>query len=73
MLEGQPYEELIAYKMYQDRPIPVQEILYHLAVLDAETYTETKHPTSLFGRKEGIVRIFAMRSETASTHFTIQP
>jgi hypothetical protein len=63
-LRGQPYENLIAYKMFEDKPIPVQEILYYLAVFDAESYSETKHPTALFGRKEGIVRNFAKQAET---------
>ncbi len=61
VLSGQSYADSIAYKMNQDKPIDVREILYYLAVFDSgnDGYTEKKHPVALFGRKEGIVRRFA--------------
>jgi hypothetical protein len=55
----QPYADQIAYKMNQDKPIDVREVLYYLAVFDGSTYDEKRHPVALFGRKEGIVRRFA--------------
>jgi hypothetical protein len=58
-VKGQPYENLIAYKMNEDKPVDVREILYYLAVFDCSQYDEKKHPVALFGRKEGIVRRFA--------------
>ncbi len=58
-LSGQPYADLIAYKMNEDKPIDVREILYYLAVFDRSQYDENRHPVALFGRKEGIVRRFA--------------
>jgi hypothetical protein len=58
-LKNQPYAGQIAYKMNEDKPIDVREILYYLAVFDSEEYDERRHPVSLFGRKEGIVRRFA--------------
>ena len=55
----QPYADSIAYKMNEDKPVDVREILYYLAVFDCSQYDEKKHPVALFGRKEGIVRRFA--------------
>jgi len=62
-LKNEDYAEQIAYKMNQDKPIDVREILYYLAVFDRSAYDERKHPVSLFGRKEGIVREFARQAE----------
>lgn len=59
VLSGEPYADQIAYKMNEDKPIDVREILYYLAVFDASEYSPNRHPTALFGRKEGIVRAFA--------------
>lgn len=59
VLRGQPYDNSIAYKMNEQKPIDVREILYYLAVFDCSVYTDESHPTALFGRKEGIVRRFA--------------
>lgn len=61
VLLGQPYADKIAYKMNEDKPIDVREILYYLAVFDCgdDGYDEKRHPVALFGRKEGIVRKFA--------------
>ena len=56
---GQPYVDQIAYKMNEDKPIDVREVLYYLAVFDCSEYDEKRHPVALFGRKEGIVRRFA--------------
>jgi hypothetical protein len=58
-LAGEPYADLIAYKMNEEKPVDVGEILYHLAVLECSEYTAKPHPAALFGRKEGIVRRFA--------------
>jgi hypothetical protein len=58
-LGSESYADKIAYKMNEDKPIDVREILYYLAVFDAESYDDKRHPVSLFGRKEGIVRKFA--------------
>jgi hypothetical protein len=55
----QSYANSIAYKMNEDKPVDVREILYYLAVFDCSQYDEKKHPVALFGRKEGIVRRFA--------------
>jgi hypothetical protein len=59
VLREEPYADDIAYKMNEDKPIDVREILYYLAVFDCSVYDEKRHPVSLFGRKEGIVRRFA--------------
>jgi len=58
-LKDETYSDQIAYKMNEDSPVDVREILYYLAVFDCSEYNEKKHPVSLFGRKEGIVRRFA--------------
>lgn len=58
-IAGQLYADDIAYKMNEDKPVDVREILYYLAVFDCSEYDEKKHPVALFGRKEGIVRRFA--------------
>jgi hypothetical protein len=55
----EPYANLVAYKMNENKPVDVREILYYLAVFDCTVYNEKKHPVALFGRKEGIVRRFA--------------
>lgn len=62
-LRNEPYADKIAYKMNEDLPIDVREVLYYLAVLDAETYDDKLHPVALFGRKEGIVRRFAEQAK----------
>jgi len=59
ILKNESYSSKIAYKMNEDKPVDVREVLYYLAVFDKEAYTENKHPVALFGRKEGIVRKFA--------------
>jgi hypothetical protein len=59
VLAPYPYADDIAYKMNQDKPVDVREILYYLAVFDCTEYNADKHPVALFGRKEGIVRRFA--------------
>lgn len=58
-LKNEPYADKIAYKMNDDKPVDVREVLYYLAVFDADAYDDKKHPVALFGRKEGIVRKFA--------------
>lgn len=58
-IADQPYAGDIAYKMNEDKPVDVREVLYYLAVFDCSQYDEKKHPVALFGRKEGIVRRFA--------------
>lgn len=58
-LEGQPYADKIAYRMNEDLPVDVREVLYYLAVFDCSVYSDKTHPVALFGRKEGIVRRFA--------------
>jgi len=58
-LAGKSYAEKIAYKMNQDRPVDVRDILSYLAVFNCDEYNENKHPTHLFGRKEGLIRKFA--------------
>lgn len=61
VLAGESYADSIAYKMNEDKPVDVREILYYLAVFDCgkDGYDEKRHPVALFGRKEGIVRRFA--------------
>lgn len=59
VLSSQTYAESIAYKMNAEKPVDVREILYYLAVFDCDAYDDKRHPVSLFGRKEGIVRKFA--------------
>lgn len=73
VVADQPYAEKIAYKMNQPLPIDVREVLYYLAVFDAETYNSNRHPVGLFGRKEGIVREFARQAggKSASDSFAI--
>lgn len=58
-LEGESYGSKIAYKMNEDKPVDVREVLYYLAVFDGSVYSDKAHPVALFGRKEGIVRRFA--------------
>lgn len=58
-LSNEPYSDQIAYKMNEDKPVDVREILYYLAVFDCDIYDDKRHPVALFGRKEGIVRRFA--------------
>ena len=58
-IADQPYANQIAYKMNEDKPIDVREVLYYLAVFDCSAYDEKRHPVALYGRKEGIVRRFA--------------
>lgn len=59
VIANEAYAELVAYKMGEDKPIDVREILYYLAVFDCTAYDEKRHPVALFGRKEGIVKRFA--------------
>lgn len=59
VIRDEPYADSVAYKMNEDKPIDVREVLYYLAVFDCSQYDEKKHPVALFGRKEGIVRRFA--------------
>jgi hypothetical protein len=59
VIERQPYAGKIAYRMNDPQPIDVREVLYYLAVFDCDEFDANKHPTQLFGRKEGIVRRFA--------------
>ena len=49
-IDGEPYADLVAYKMNEDKPIDVREILYYLAVFDCDAYSDKKHPVALFGR-----------------------
>ncbi len=63
VLAKEAYAEKIAYKMNEEKPIDVREVLYYLAVFDRDVYDDNKHPTKLFGRKEGIVRDFAAQAE----------
>lgn len=58
-LKDEPYADRIAYKMNEDLPVDVREVLYYLAVFDCSVYNDKTHPVALFGRKEGIVRRFA--------------
>jgi hypothetical protein len=66
VLESEPYAEKIAYKMNDDKPIDVREILYYLAVFDKSEYDDNRHPVALFGRKEGIVRRFAEQAASSA-------
>jgi len=59
VIRNESYADSVAYKMNEDKPVDVREILYYLAVFDCSQYDEKKHPVALFGRKEGIVRRFA--------------
>jgi len=65
VLVNEPYADSIAYKMNEDKPVDVREILYYLAVFDRSMYDENRHPVSLFGRKEGIVRRFAEQATSS--------
>lgn len=67
VLSKESYRDKIAYKMNESKPVDVREILYYLAVFDCSEYTEQKHPVSLFGRKEGIVRRFAEQAASPET------
>ena len=58
-IADQPYANDIAYKMNEDKPIDVREVLYYMAVFDCTAYDDKRHPVALYGRKEGIVRRFA--------------
>jgi hypothetical protein len=62
-IKNEPYADRIAYKMNEDKPVDVREVLYYLAVFDASLYDDKKHPVALFGRKEGIVRRFAEQAK----------
>ncbi len=67
VIADQPYADKIAYKMNEAKPIDVREVLYYLAVFDAEAYNGNRHPVALFGRKEGIVREFARQADGTSS------
>jgi hypothetical protein len=74
VLARESYADLIAYKMNEDKPVDVREVLYYLAVFDCSEYNHSRHPVSLFGRKEGIVRTFAdqaAKKENAGDSFRI--
>lgn len=74
VLVNEPYADQIAYKMNEDKPIDVREVLYYLAVFDCTEYDQNRHPVSLFGRKEGIVRTFADQAaekENAGDSFSV--
>lgn len=43
--------------MNEDKPIDVRGVLYYLTFFDSEAYDENRHPTMLFGRNEGIVKM----------------
>lgn len=58
-IANEPYAQKIAYKMNEDMPVDVREVLYYLAMFDRSEYDDKHHPVALFGRKEGIVRRFA--------------
>ena len=64
LLAPESYGDMIAYKMNEDKPVDVREILYYLAVFDCDEYSEKHHPVALFGRKEGIVRRFAEQAKS---------
>jgi hypothetical protein len=66
VIRNEPYRDLVAYKMNEDKPVDVREVLYYLAVFDCSQYDEKKHPVALFGRKEGIVRRFAEQAGGAT-------
>jgi hypothetical protein len=66
-IADEPYADQIAYKMNQEKPVDVREVLYYLAVFDCSVYDEKKHPVALFGRKEGIVRRFAEQAGDSSS------
>jgi len=59
VLSKETYANKIAFKMFEDKPVDVRELLYYLAVFDCSEYSDKSHPVALFGRKEGIVRRFA--------------
>jgi len=74
VLASESYGDKIAYKMNEDKPIDVREVLYYLAVFDRDAYDDNRHPTKLFGRKEGIVRRFAdqaVKKDGAGDSFAI--
>ena len=72
VLEKEPYFGDISFRMNEDKPIDVREILYYLAMFDCDQYTEKVHPVSLFGRKERVVREFAsqMAGKSQFSSFT---
>ena len=47
VLAGQPYADQVAFKMNEDKPVDVREILYYLAVFDCSQYSANKHPVTL--------------------------
>jgi hypothetical protein len=66
-ISREPYADKVGYKMNEDKPIDVREVLYYLAVFDCSQYDEKRHPVALFGRKEGIVRRFAEQAADPKT------
>ncbi len=44
VLAKEPYADKIAYKMNENKPIDVREILYYLAVFDCDASDQNKHP-----------------------------
>lgn len=74
ILSNETYANDIAYKMNEQKPVDVREVLYYLAVFDCSEYDEKRHPVALFGRKEGIVRRFAdqaAKKEDAGDSFKV--
>ncbi|NUM53102.1 MAG: AIPR family protein [Candidatus Hydrogenedentes bacterium] len=66
VLANESYANAIAYKMNEEKPVDVREVLYYLAVFDRSEYSDKNHPVALFGRKEGIVRRFAEQAADKS-------
>lgn len=62
-LSDQPYSNSIAYKMNEKGAIDVRDVLQYLAVFDCDKYSDKKHPSDIFGRKEAIVREFAKQAD----------
>lgn len=63
VLQPEKYSDKIAYKMNEDKPVDVREVLYYLTVFDATAYDANRHPSQVFGRKEGLVRDFAKEAK----------
>jgi len=62
-LSKQSYSKSIAYKMNEKGAIDVRDVLQYLAVFDCDKYSDKKHPSDIFGRKEAIVREFARQAK----------
>lgn len=70
VLKPMPCYEQVAWKMNEPKPIDVREILYYLAVFDCSKYPHdsNKHPTAIFGRKEGLVKEFTAEMSGLGEH-----